>query len=204
MFKLRFLCVAAFPIIASQFVCSQETPGYTYLPNQEVRVDGLRPIKAKSTDPADVLLAALETILHDQDLCCGKNSALADSAQSADPSSLSDISVKLQGKHVLSDGRSISVTVEYLSTSSINPGQIVGSLQARHAILMQWNSHLYVLYGALFDETWYNSGDKTYAVRQLLLLDPRFSDERRSASFHRESEDWGKVQGMLTLSVTLP
>jgi len=37
------------------------------------------------------------------------------------------------------------------------------------------------------------------AIRTLLLLDARFSDERRQVTFNRLSDDWGKVQGLLML-----
>jgi hypothetical protein len=39
------------------------------------------------------------------------------------------------------------------------------------------------------------------AIHKILLLDPRFSDDRRAISFDRLTDDWGKVQGMLLLKV---
>jgi hypothetical protein len=59
---------------------------------------------------------------------------------------------------------------------------------------------LYVLYGAVFDELLYPSGNRDYVIHKLLLLDKRFSDARREASFNRESDDWTKVSGLLTLA----
>jgi hypothetical protein len=40
------------------------------------------------------------------------------------------------------------------------------------------------------------------AVHKILLLDPRFSDERRTVSFDRLTDDWGKVQGLLMLTAS--
>jgi hypothetical protein len=200
--KLHFLYVSVFLALVLQLAHGQE---YTYLPNQEVRIDDLPIVKARSSGATAVLVAAIETILHDKNLCCGKDDALADSVLSADPSSLKDLSVKLQGRQHLSDGRPIMVTAQYVPASAMNSGQIVQSLRDKHAMLMQWNSHVYVLYGTIFVETIDpNSGATMYAIRKLLLLDPRFSDERRQVSFNRETDDLGKVQGMLLLTVALP
>jgi hypothetical protein len=37
------------------------------------------------------------------------------------------------------------------------------------------------------------------SIFKIFLLDPRFSDQRREVSFDRQTDDWGKVQGLLTL-----
>jgi hypothetical protein len=204
MVRLHFLCTTLFMALVLQFAHSQETPPSYYLPNQEVRIDDLPAVKAQSNDANAVVMAAVETILHDKDLCCGKDSALTDAVASADPSSLKALGVKLRGRQHLSDGRPIIVTAEYVAPTSINPGQIVGSLLNKHAMLMQWNSHVYVLYGTIFDETFDSGGATVYAIRKLLLLDPRFSGARRQISFNRETDDFKKVQGMLLLTMTLP
>ena len=65
-------------------------------------------------------------------------------------------------------------------------------------MLIEWESRVYVLYGAIFNETRdTGSGDRAYAIRKLLLLDPRFSDQRRVTEFDRETDDWSKVGGFL-------
>src|SRR5882724_3491807 len=78
-----------------------------YHPGQEVRVKGLPALIARSHDAADVLMTSLDTIVHDRSLCCGKDSALEDSVAQADPASLKDVAAKLQGRHLLSDGRPV-------------------------------------------------------------------------------------------------
>ena len=78
---------------------------------------------------------------------------------------------------------------------------IVGALLGQHTLLIEWKSHWYVLYGAIFNETRYSSGMQQYAILKLLLLDPRFSDQRRETEFNRETDDLGRIQGLLTLGV---
>lgn len=165
---------------------------------ESVRVGDLPTLMARSHDPSDVLLTSLDTILHNREVCCGKDSALEDSAQRADPSSLRDVATKLQGRHLLSDGRPIMVTAQYIAADAINASLLIETLQKKHAMLLLWKSHVYVLYGATymvdFDP---NSGIVSYNVRTLLLIDARYSDSRRIVEFNRDTDDWSKVQGAL-------
>jgi hypothetical protein len=56
---------------------------------------------------------------------------------------------------------------------------------------------VYVLYGAIFDETRDpTDGSRTDSIHKLLLLDPGFSDHRRLTEFNRETDDWSKVEGL--------
>jgi hypothetical protein len=182
-------------VVAGCFAYAQDY----YLP-KEVRIPDLPALTAKSRDASDVLAASVEIIFRDKDICCGKNSALGDSVQSADPKSLKDVSAKLQGRHLLSDGRPIMVTADYVPAASVNSGALIAALTEKRAPLMLWNSQLYVVYGVTYVETVdSNSYGILDAIRTLSLLDTRFSDERRKVSFHRETDDWGKVQGMVML-----
>lgn len=194
--RIFFRCIV-FLLLASCLALGQEESSVVH-PNQEVRVSDLPMHTAQSADATAVLAASLETIFHDPDVCCGKNSALEDADLSAD--SLKELGGKLAGKHRLSDGRTLTVTAEYSSPDSINPNQIIGPLLRKQALLMQWDSHFYVLYGAVYDEIVFSGGHREYVIHKLLLLDTRFSDARRETAFNRETDDWTKVQGLLRLA----
>lgn len=176
--------------------------GQAYYPDQEVRIGDLPSLTAKSRSPSDVLATSVEIILRDRKICCGKDSALEDSIQAADPGSLQDVAKRLKGRHLLSDGRPIMVTAEYWPAASVNPDQLINTLNGKHALLMEWNSHLYVAYGVIFNQTVNQDSSVMNAVHKILLLDPRFSDERRTVSFDRLTDDWGKVQGLLMLTAS--
>jgi hypothetical protein len=47
------------------------------------------------------------------------------------------------------------VNAEYFPQSSIGPGLLIGTLMDQHASLFEWRSHLYVLCGAICNETYY-------------------------------------------------
>lgn len=174
--------------------------GQTYSSMQEVRVSGLPSLMARSNDPSDVLRTSLDTILHDRSVCCGNDSALEDSVERAEPSSLKDLAAKIQGRHLLSDGRPIMITAEYFDPAAINSGMLIGMLGEKHALLFQWNSHLYVCYGVTYQKDYDPStGTELDTIHKFLLLDTRYSDSRRETVFNRGTDDWNKVQGMMRL-----
>ncbi len=170
---------------------------HTYNPDG-VRVNDLPKLMARTSEPSDVLMTSLDTILHDREVCCGKDSALEDSVQRADPASLQDVAAKLQGRHLLSDGRPIMVTAQYIAPNAIYGYGLIDTLQQKHAMLMMWKSHLYVLYGVNYVEDYDpDSATGIDNVTKLLLIDTRYSDTRRNVEFDRQTDDWSKVQGVV-------
>jgi len=79
--------------------------------------------------------------------------------------------------------------------------EIIATLQAQRPLLMDWNGHLYVLYGVMYDENLCTDGSQ-HSIQKLLLVDTRFADHRRYVSFDRQTDDWGKVNGLLALTIT--
>jgi hypothetical protein len=185
-------------------VRAQDQPngGYVVHPNQEVRVASLPSTVASSTSESAVLTASLTTAIMQPDVCCDRNSALEARIPSARNMSLKDLGEKLRGKHYLESGLSVQVTDQYWSGASVNIEDIIISLTAQHPLLMEWNGHLYVVYGAVFNEYVYNSGLIQHILKTLLLIDVRFSDQRRYVTFNRQTDDWGKVTELLALTVT--
>ena len=198
---MRKTCGALVLLLASLAYGQEVSRGYpAFRPNQEVRVPDLPALMARSKDRSDVLLTSLDIIFHDHEICCGRGSALEDSAAAADPRAMTDIISKLQGRHLLGDGRPISVSVVDLVTAGMNPIPVVDALGRKQALLMMWNSRIYVLYGAFYDESMYNDGSRVVTVNKFYLLDTRYSDERRQVSFSRTSDNWSDVQGLLLLT----
>lgn len=202
MTKIPAQALITFLLLASSFAHTQETPAQNrFRPNQEVRVSGLPPQTATARDPGAVLKAALEIILHDPEVCCGNKSALQGAVLSADPLSFKDLSTRLQGKYDLDDGRHVTVTADYVPASSINSSALLLPLLKNQASLVEWKSHLYVLYGAFFDEIHDSDEDRVFEIHTLYLLDPRFSDARRETTFDRKNVDSNELQSLLVLNL---
>jgi hypothetical protein len=187
------IVIAAFLLAGFCFAFGQASN-----PEPEVRVPDLPLLTARSTHASDVLAASLEIIFNDKEVCCGKNSALEDSIQSSDPKSLKDIASKLQGRHLLSDGRPIMVTAEYLTGNQVTAGHLIYMLREKHAPLMIWNLHLYVVNGVSYLGS-VADGEVYYVTHEFFLQDTRFSDSRREVTFDRVTEDADKVQGLFFL-----
>jgi hypothetical protein len=200
--KRRSLGSAFFVLVARAVALSLAVCCFAFAqehyPNKEVRIADLPSVTAKSRDASDVLAASLEIILRDKDVCCGKDSALEDTVERADPKSLKDVAAKLQGRHLLSDGRPIKVTAEYVPATSPVSG-LINALTEKQPLLMEWNSHLYVIYGVIYNTDYSAEGGRMDSILKIFLLDPRYSGQRREVTFDRQTDDWGKVQGLLLL-----
>jgi len=189
-------------VVPSLLAASSFANGQAFNTDLEVRVGGLPALMARSHELSDVLPTSLDTILHNRSICCGKDSALEDSVAAADPVSLKDLASKLQGRHLLGDGRPIKVTAEFWPADAVNSGRLIRELTDKHALLMAWDSHLYVVYGVVYRWVWVGSEEGAGAatlIRQFLLLDTRYSDSRRTVVFNRDTDDLSKVQGLLFL-----
>ena len=148
--KIIFACLALV-CFATVSVQAQNVPS-AILPNQKALVVKLPSLTAPSTDPSAVLATSLETIIQDKDVCCGKDSGLEDAVLSA-PSSLKELSAKVQGRHVVGDGRSVMVRAEYFPQNSIDGNVMIKALIDQQPMLIEWKNRVYVLYGAVFDES---------------------------------------------------
>jgi hypothetical protein len=192
------VAILAGPVAGLCFVVSSFALAQEYYPNKEVRIADLPSVTAKSKNASDVLAASMEIILRDKEVCCGKNSALEDDVQRADPKSLKDVANRLQGRHLLSDGRPIVVTAEYVPATSPVTG-VINALAEKQALLMEWNSRLYVVYGAVYSTSYTAEGGRSDSIFKIFLVDARYSDQRREVTFDRQTDDWGKVEGLLML-----
>ena len=203
--KLRpFRLVFSFLLFVECVAFRYPADGQQMYTDLEVRISGLPSLMAKSHDLADVLPTSLDTILHDRSICCGRDSALEDSVEKADARSLKDVASKLQGRRLLDDGRPILVTAEFWSAGAVDALRVVNTLNEKHALLMAWDSNLYVVYGVVYRWVDYSPDSGPYCVlRRLLLLDTRYSDSRRGVEYNRETDDPAKVQGFLFVTFAL-
>lgn len=195
----RQLCVLQLLLASALYLLAALCPiqAQVVSPEQEIEVAGLPRLTAKSAEPSDVLLTSLDTVLNDHDVCCGKDSALEDSLERSDPGSLKDVASKLQGRHLLGDGRPIEVTTEYLTPEQVSVGHMMTMLGNKHAALVQWKSHLYVVHGVVYAWIGDDQGGREPVLRKFLLTDTRYSDSRREVFFIPGPDDAGKVQEML-------
>ena len=198
----------SFVIVALVVVVSGLAGGQDYYssvvvhPNQQVRLNGLQLRTATGGGPT-ALVAALETVIGNPAVCCGENSAFPEMGALVDHRSLQDIAANLDGKHHTSaEGRPVYLFAHYLPASSaennhIVSDEIVGALKSGQPMLMEWNSRVLIVNGAIFDEKVYSDGRRDYVIHKLLLLDPTTVDIAPRRTFDREKDDWSQVKGFL-------
>jgi hypothetical protein len=134
-------------------------------------------------------------------LCCGEDSAIGETPAGGTPGTLREIGDKIAGRHVLGDGTAVTIVANYFPAESISSDFIIVPLSKQQPMMMEWNAHFYVLYGAIYDDRVFTDGRHDYVIQKLLLLDPGKPAEPQ-AVFDRQKDDWSKVQGLLTLKVT--
>ncbi len=177
--------------------------GQTASGDKDVSVHDLPIVVAQSKEAVDVLAAGLEMVFRDKEVCCGKDSALEVSVQKADPHSLQDVANKMQGRHLLSDGRPIMVSSEYLAPSQVSAGHMIVMLRENQVALTMWDSHLYVIDGMTYVDSADSDGNISYLIHKFSMQDPRYSDSRRRVTFDRVTQDASKIQGILFVKVAL-
>ncbi len=186
---------------------------YVVHPNQEVRIAALPSTVAASTSKSDVLVASVATAVMERDVCCGRNSALEDQIIAASAStgkiSLRELGEKLRGKHYLDNGASIFVADQYwpaapIEQNAVKPGDIISLPDGPAPIADELGRP-----ACTFCMESYSTSAPTAtlatifrSIRTLLLIDTRFSGRRRYVSFNRQTDDWGKVTGVLALAIT--
>jgi hypothetical protein len=141
----------------------------------------------------------MATIFHPFDVRSHSKSKEAEPSLVSDPKSLNDIASKLQGRHLLSDGRPVIVTAEYLTTDQVKCRAPDFYARGEPRAAYDVESHLYVVDGLSYVENVDAHGGVSYVTHKFSLQDARFSDSRREVSFDRLTEDAGKVQGLLFL-----
>lgn len=170
--------------------------------DQTLEVRNLPSLMARSPHSSDVLLTSLDTVFHDREVCCGKDSALEDVVQTVDPKSLADVASKLVGRHMLSDGRAVTIRADYLTPDQVSGGNMIAQM-TKEAALIQWNHRIYVVHGIVYlwdiTQNPESGGSASPVLHKFLLWDTRYSDSRREVVFNRETDDPKTVQGLLFL-----
>jgi hypothetical protein len=99
------------------------------------------------------------------------------------------------------EGRTLRVSATFAPTGAIKANSVVASVMQRQPLLLERKNRIYVLYGVVYDEHLYDTGAQDNVIRELLLIDPRYSDSRRFLTFNRAKDDFADVAGIASISV---
>ncbi len=168
-------------------------------PNQRITVPNLSTVS--STNDGGVARAAVAIVLSGSKVKCDPGSPLEVVLDATAGSSLQAMAGKLAGTSCITNGRAQRVSATFTPNSAIQSDSVIASIMQGRPLLMSWKRTLYVLYGVVYDEHLYSNGSRTNAIRQLLLIDPRYSDQRRFVAFARDKDNFADVEGIAGLSI---
>lgn len=188
-----FLCAPA----AAQEITSAEVDH----PNQRVTVSNLAVVKAADASSPAVAKAAFAIVLSGLKVKCDAASQLEGVLEGATGPSLHALASRISGASCATNGQTRRVTATFTPNGAIQADNVIAPLVEGKPLLVEWKNALYVLYGVVYDEHLFSNGSRTNVIRELLLIDPRYSDQRRLAAFERDKDNFAEVEGIASVAV---
>jgi hypothetical protein len=148
-------------------------------PFQRVTVPDLADIKASDATKPAVAKAAVAIVLSGSKVACDPTSHLNTVLDSNPDLPLRSLTVKLSGAPCMTNGMTKRVATRFTPGGAIQANNLIAALKAGSPLLFEWKGSPYVLYGVAYDEYLRSVGSQDNVIRELLLIDPRYSDKRR-------------------------
>jgi hypothetical protein len=199
MFYMRFVAVLALTL--GLYAGAQIAPDSEVVhPNQRIMVANLPRTTAENSNVSGTAKAAVEIVLSPE-IKCDPGSQLESLIGAVSGDSLSGLIKKIDGATCSSAGQVHKISASFTPNGAIKANDVIASLLHKKPLLMEWKGAMYVLYGAAYDQHLYYSGRQDNVIREFLLVDPRYRDNRRFVTFNRSQNDFGEVEGIASVSV---
>ncbi len=170
-------------------------------PNQRVIIPDLLFITAPDTGSPAVAKAAVAIVLSGSKIKCDPGSQVEHMAETIAGPSLRALADKISGASCATNGQIRRIAANFVPNTAIQADNLLASLLQRKPLLMEWKNELFVLYGIVYDERLHSDGHRVNVIRELLLIDPRYSDKRRLKAFVREKDNLAEVAGVASVTV---
>lgn len=178
------------------------TGGYEIVhPYQRVEIRGLAATAAKDGEAASVAKTAISITLSGSKLKCAPESEVSSVIEANADAPLSTLASKLSGTSCASDGQILKMTATFTPNGAIKANDLVASIKQGQPLIVEWRHSLYVLYGVIYDEHLNSDGSQNNVIRELLLIDPRYSGKQRRITFVRGKDNFDDVAGTLSMLV---
>jgi len=190
-------------LLATVAVCLGQTDTravIAYLPKQTARIQHIKLPPAPNAEVNGSLTSLLQAVVNDSEVCCGKDSALQHDVELLNTTSLQAVNDKLKGRHVMRDGRWVTIDAEYLAEPAINSAILIRYVLQDQMTLLEWNAHVYLVKSIAFDQTQYSDGTNDYVIQGMTLLDPQSKTKNKEVVFDRQKDAWGNIKGLLILT----
>ncbi len=173
-------------------------------PNIRITVPHLSPVNVAGELNGTAANAAVLTVLGASNLKCDPASQLNAVLEANAEAPLRTLAEKVSGASCMTNGRIVHLSAAFTPNGSTHADAIIAPIVHGKPLLIRWNEVLYVLYGVIYDEHLHNSGKRVNVIRQLLLIDPRYANERKFVSFDRGKDDFAQVEGIAEIRIVAP
>lgn len=170
-------------------------------PNQSLTIPNPPLITASSNGQTEVAKAALAIVLNGSNARCEPGSQIHPVVEAYADSPLEVLSNKLEGTSCLTHGVVQHVNALFTPNRAIQADSFIIPVIKRKLLLLKWKGAFYVLYGVVYDEHIYQSGRRDNVIRELLLIDPRYSGRQRLVAFEREKDNLADIEGVTSVSI---
>ncbi len=170
-------------------------------PNLRVALNNMPSVKVSDQSGLTVAKTAVAMVLGATKVNCDPGSQLNTVLEANAGAPLQTVAAKLSGASCMTNGKIVHVSAAFTPNGSIQADGIIAPLLHQKPLLIRWNDALYVLYGVIYDEHLHNSGKRENVIRQLLLIDLRYADQRRFVAFDRQKNDFAQVEGIAEIHV---
>ena len=189
-------------LLAASMVAAQDAPETEIVhPNQRVTVPDLAFVTATDTGSTAIAQAALAIVLSVSKTKCDRGSQINIAVDGTAGTSLRTLAFRLSGASCSVNGSTIRLKAGFTPNEEIRPESLIVPVMQGQPLLFEWKGALYVLYEVVYDEHIFSSGQRDNLIRELLLIDPRYSDQRRFVAFERDKDDFAQVEGIASASV---
>lgn len=108
----------------------------------------------------------------------------------------------IDGEYTLVDGRKFKLQSRYLEGAPTSTDRLLVPLALGRPYILWWKQHAYIVHGALWNEYIFPNGQKQIEMKEISLLDPYFTGEKRSVKFVAANDSSSDIGGIFEITVT--
>jgi hypothetical protein len=207
--RVRLLALLCVMIFASSLASSgDKKPGFslTQIPDQKATIRNLPFVVAQQKCENWAWAAGVEISLLKQGVPLRQNfwtdkvnggALCLDSA-----GSMESLAKQVEGDYVLPDGRKFRLAVRYTESVPNSSDKIIVPVAMSQPYLLYWRGHAYVVESAVWNEYIYPNGQKYMEIKELTLIDPYESGEKRRVKYDVQTNGTTELGGTFQVIAT--
>jgi hypothetical protein len=210
MHRLISLALLGAMVIASALVLSAEKKktalNLTQIPDQKATIRNLALVVAQQKCENWAWAAGVEIALLKQGVQLRQNfrtdkvnggAVCLDSA-----GSMESLAKQVEGDYVLGDGRKFRLAVHYTDSAPNSSDTIIVPIVSSQPYILYWRGHAYVAESAVWNEYVYPNGQKYMEIKELTLIDPYESGEKRRVKYDVQTNEASELGGIFQVVAT--